>query len=466
MKTSRFLVAALVVMACGVASAMGLDPSALFQGFGFAPPPEMGALLGLDPAILAAAGGAVMLGETNPQASLDAIQAELKRIGGEVKAAGENALKEAQKAGALSEETKAKIDPLLVKQGELQAKLTQVEQIVAKLEANGAGGDVQHESLGQNFVNDEGVKAFLAKASGGNVRGRAGVTVNAAITTLTTDTDGAAGDLVRTTRVGGVLEMPQRRMTVRDLISPGRMDGSVLEYVKETGFTNGAGMAAEGAAKAQSSLKLDLITTSAKVIAHYMKASRQILSDASQLASMIDQRLRYGLAFKEEQQLLSGDGVGQNLLGIIPQATAFVMPADPAGAETQIDLIRLALLQSELAEFPATGVVMNPIDWAIVELLKDTTGRYIIGNPQGTLAPTLWARPVVTTQAMTVDKFLAGAFRMGAQVFDRWQARVEVATENEDDFVKNMVTILAEERLALAVYRPEAFVYGDLGRLP
>jgi len=72
---------------------------------------------------------------------------------------------------------------------------------------------------------------------------------------------------------------------------------------------------------------------------------------------------------------------------------------------------------------------------------------------------------VVETQAIPVDKFLTGAFKLGAQVFDRWLARVEVATENEDDFVKNMVTILAEERVALAVYRPEAFIYGDFGNM-
>jgi HK97 family phage major capsid protein len=88
-------------------------------------------------------------------------------------------------------------------------------------------------------------------------------------------------------------------------------------------------------------------------------------------------------------------------------------------------------------------------------------GRYIIGNPQGTTMPTLWGLPVVTTQAITIRKFLTGAFKLGAQVFDRWQARVEIATENEDDFIKNLVTILAEERVALAVYRPEAFIYGD-----
>lgn len=386
------------------------------------------------------------------------INASLKTVGDQIKAHAETAAKNAE----LSAETRTQVDALLLKQGELQANLQSTQQLLAKLEANGAGGDVQHQSLGQQFVNNDDVKAFLSKTT---PRGRADLTVKAAITSLTTDADGSAGDLVQTTRLAGVQALPQRRMTVRDLLTPGNMDGNALEYVKETGFTNNAGMVAEGAKKPESSIKFDLVSTTAKVIAHYMKASRQILSDASQLASLIDGRLRYGLAFKEEQQLLNGDGTGQNLLGIIPQATAFAAPFDPAGTETNIDNIRLAFLQAELAEFPSTGVVMNPIDWARIELLKDTTGRYIIGNPQGVLGATLWNRPVVTTQAITVDKFLAGAFKLGAQVFDRWQARVEVATENEDDFVKNMVTVLAEERLALAVYRPEAFIYGDFGNI-
>lgn len=386
------------------------------------------------------------------------INASLKTVGDQLKAHAETAAKNAE----LNAETRQQVDALLLKQGELQANVQNAQQLLAKLEANGAGGDVQHQSLGQQFVSNEEVKAFLGKTT---PRGRADMTIKAAITSLTTDADGSAGDLVQTTRLAGVQALPQRRMTVRDLITPGQMDGNALEYVKETGFTNNAGMVAEGTKKPESSLKFDLVSTTAKVIAHYMKASRQILSDASQLASLIDGRLRYGLAFKEEQQLLNGDGTGQNLLGIIPQASAFASPFDPEGAETNIDNIRLAFLQAELAEFPSTGVVMNPIDWARIELLKDTTGRYIIGNPQGVIGATLWNRPVVTTQAIAVDKFLAGAFKLGAQVFDRWQARVEVATENEDDFVKNMVTILAEERLALAVYRPEAFIYGDFGNV-
>src|SRR3546814_2014836 len=113
------------------------------------------------------------------------------------------------------------------------------------------------------------------------------------------------------------------------------------------------------------------------------------------------------------------------------------------------------LLQAALAEFPATGHVLNPIDWAEIELTKITDGGYLFANPQNDSQPRLWGLPVVETQAMTAGNFLTGAFRLGAQIFDRQDARVEVSTEDSDNFRKNLVTILAEERLALAVYRPE-----------
>jgi HK97 family phage major capsid protein len=130
-----------------------------------------------------------------------------------------------------------------------------------------------------------------------------------------------------------------------------------------------------------------------------------------------------------------------------------------------LDTIRLGMLQVALAEFPANGIVLNPIDWAYMEMLKDANNLYLIGNPQGTTSPTLWGLPVVATQSMTVDKFLVGAFDMAAQIFDRQNATVEVSTEDQDNFVKNKVTIRAEERLALAIYRPQAIVFGDLGRV-
>lgn len=386
------------------------------------------------------------------------VKAEFKVSLDAVKAIAEEALGKAKSGEVLTTSFKEKIDENLLKMNGLMEQVADFEQ---KLARGGNDNPDEVKSLGQMFVEDERIKAFLGTDS---KRGKVDLSVKATITSATTNAAGSAGAAVNQTRLPGLITPPERRMTVRDLITPGRMDGSTLEYVKETGFTNSAGMVAEGAAKPQSDIKLELMSTTAKVIAHHFKASRQIMDDFSQLQSHIDGRGMYGLAFKEEGQLLSGDGTGQNLLGIIPQATAYSAPITLT-SPTSIDMMRLAMLQAALAEFPATGHVMNPIDWAWIETLKDAGGNYIIGNPQGSISPTLWGLPVVTTQAMSVDKFLTGAFKLGAQVFDRWLARVEIATENEDDFIKNLITMLFEERLALAVYRPEAFIYGDFGRV-
>jgi HK97 family phage major capsid protein len=373
-----------------------------------------------------------------------------------VKAIADEALGKAKAGETVTASLKEKADEALTKMNALSEQVSELAQKAARAKE----GSTDHQSLGEKFVAMAEFKAMAESPRGGV---SVNMPVKADITTATTDAAGSAGAGIAPVRLAGVQELPQRRLTIRDLLTPGNTDGPLIQYVQETGFTNNAAMVAEGAAKPQSDLKFADKDVSTKVLAHWMRPSRQILSDFAQVRSIIDQRLIYGLKLKEELQLLQGDGTGENLLGIIPQATAYSAPIT-LDDETSIDTIRLMILQAVLAEYPSTGIVMNPIDWAWVETLKDTTGRYIIGNPQGSISPTLWGLPVVATPSMTIDKVLVGAFRMGAQVFDQWQSRVEVGFQN-DDFVKNKVTILAEERLALAVYRPESFIYGDFGRV-
>lgn len=389
--------------------------------------------------------------------NLEVLAQEFKKQVDHVKGIAEEFKGKAEAGDKIAEGAKQTADEAIVKLNEAKARLDELEQKMARRPHE---GHEEVKSLGRQFVDSDSYKSLTGSAG---QRGKANLEIKATITSATTDAAGSAGDLVQATRLPGIVGAPERKLTIRDLLMQGRMDGNSLEFVQETGFTNSAAPVAEGALKPQSDIKFDLKSTTAKVIAHYMKASRQILDDASQLQSYIDGRLRYGLAFKEEQQILNGDGTGQNLLGIVPQATAYVRPAGvTTTAESKLDTLRFAMLQAILAEYPASGHVLNPIDWAAIETLKDTSGQYIIGNPQGGLNPTLWGLPVAETQAIASGKFLTGAFSMGAQIFDRWASRVEVATENEDDFVKNLVTILAEERLALAVYRPEAFIYGNI----
>lgn len=316
--------------------------------------------------------------QTKTAAELAAeMKAAVEKAVDQAKAIAEEALGKAKAGEQASADNKEKADQLLIDLNGMRAKLSDLEQRAAR-----EGSEAEEaKSLGQQFVENDRVKSWLSSEQSS---GKADMRFKATITSATTAAAGSAGAGIQTTRLPGILERPRRRLTVRDLLSQGRMDGNTLEYVRETGFVNNAAPVAEGQLKPSSDLQFDLVNTSAKVIAHWMKASRQILSDFSQLSSIIDERLLYGLAYVEEQQLLNGDGTGQNLLGIVPQATAYAAPVTVTGS-TIIDQLRLALLQAELAEFPSTGIVLNPKDWAVIELLKDTQGRYLIGNPQGTL---------------------------------------------------------------------------------
>ncbi|EMG52661.1 phage major capsid protein [Brucella pseudogrignonensis] len=361
--------------------------------------------------------------------------------------------------GEVSAELKEKTDKALSELGDMTTRLGDLEKRAAREKEEGAN---EQKSLGDLVIDSADYKAGMLT---GSSRGSIKVTADRAAITSANTTVGAGRSqgtsLVPGARVPGIFGLPERTLTIRDLVLPGQTASSSIEYVKETGYTNNAAPVAETTAKPYSDLTFDMTSAPVRTIAHLFKASRQILDDAPALRSYIDGRARYGLRFAEENQLLNGSGTGQNIHGLVPQATAF-NPAFAAENETGIDRLRLAILQVVLAEYPATAFVLNPIDWAKIELTKDLGGNYIIGNPQGSLTPTLWNLPVVSTQAMAAGEFLTGAFSFAAQIFDRLDIEVLLSSENVDDFEKNMFTIRAEERLAFAVYRPESFVTGEV----
>jgi HK97 family phage major capsid protein len=274
---------------------------------------------------------------------------------------------------------------------------------------------------------------------------------------------GVPDGVVEPQRLPGIDVMPKQRLFIRDLIAPGATTSPAIFWVQQTGFTNAAAVVAENTAKPYSSITFATKITPVVTIAHMFKASKQILDDFAQLQSTIDAEMRFGLKYVEEQEFLFGAGGAGNIEGIVPQASEFA-PAFEPDARTNIDDLRLAILQSQLARLPADGFVVHSTDWAAIELTKDSTGGYILANPLRIAGPTLWGKPVVETEIPEFEgEFLAGAFRTGAQLFDREDANVVISTENADDFEKNMISVRCEERTALAVKRPEAFVTGAFG---
>ncbi|EKC5751434.1 phage major capsid protein [Cronobacter sakazakii] len=388
---------------------------------------------------------------------LKKVSASIEEATGKFNAKAEEALKEAQKTGKLSAETKETVDKMAsefnaLKEAEktLKAALGELEQQVAQMPLANAAKVV--ETVGQTVISSEALKAFAASVEGGK---RVSVPVNAAL--ISTD---VPSGVVEPQRLPGIDTAPRQRLFIRDLIAPGRTAAPAIFWVQQTGFTNAAKVVPEGTAKPYSDIQFATQITPVTTIAHMFKASKQILDDFAQLQSTIDAEMRYGLKYVEEQEILFGDGTGAHLKGIVPQASAF-SAAFEVEKQNGIDVLRLAMLQAQLARFPASGHVLHFIDWAKIELTKDSLGRYILANPAALSGPTLWGLPVVATETAAFQgKFLTGAFNAAAQLFDREDANVVISTENADDFEKNMISIRCEERLALAVKRPEAFIYG------
>ena len=250
-------------------------------------------------------------------------------------------------------------------------------------------------------------------------------------------------------------------LVIRDLLTRIEIQTDSVEFSYLDTFTNNAGMVAELGKKPQSEITFNMETLPTRVVAHFIKASKQALSDNTFLQGLIDNRLRRGLDMKIEQQLLLGDGTGQNLRGLLPNATAFVKTQlATVDKANRLDVIRLAMLQTVLAGYTSNGVILNPLDAFTIALTKDDVGGYLISNPTaegGNMR--LWGLPVVESASMTADNFLIGDFTQ-AELYNRWDTTVEAGFEN-DDFTKNMVTLLGEARLALGIVDKLAIVKGN-----
>lgn len=389
---------------------------------------------------------------------LKQVQTELKTATENYDKKAEEALNQARKSGDVSAETKAEVDRLATTfnslseaEKRLTAKLEGIEQEIVRIPSDANAS--RRETAGHTVIKSEALKTFTQNVERGK-------SISIPVQNAVISTDIPEG-VVEPTRLPGIDKMPKQRLFVRDLISTGKTNSSVIFWIQQTGFTNKAAAIKENTTKPYSDIKYGTKHTPVTTIAHMFKASKQILDDFAQLQTDIDIEMRYGLKYVEEQEILFGDGTDPHLEGIVPQASAFNALFEPE-MQNNIDILRLAMLQAQLARLPATGHVLHYIDWAKIELTKDKNGQYIFANPLSITGPVMWGLPVVPTEIEAFkSKFLTGAFQAGATIYDREEANVVISTENTDDFEKNMISIRCEERLALAVKRPEAFIFGD-----
>ena len=378
-----------------------------------------------------------------------------------------------------------------------QASATSVAAAVA---AGHAVPTQQLATIGEMFVSSDEFKSLGGGRNGANMP--APWQVKASLTTHNYNVKDVfsamptAGNLSGFQRGGGLgdfgsvqrdpmVASPMRTKRVRDLFPVRRTSAQVIEYFRQLGFTSISnanyeefpGYSTDNAAaavperdgsafglKPQSSFQFIGEQAPVRTLAHWEAAHRNVLADEPQLRSIIDNELLYGLRLLEDHQILNGNGTGENLKGVL-QTTGIqtynwsLGAATPTVSDTKADALRRAATLAFLAYYEPSGIVMHPNDWEDIELTKDVNGQYLVAVSVAMGGePRVWRMPVIETPAIAEGTALVGAFGTGAQLYDREDASIRISEQHSDFFIRNAIVILAEQRLALAVKRPEAFV--------
>jgi len=282
-----------------------------------------------------------------------------------------------------------------------------------------------------------------------------------------------SADMVSPQIVPGIYRANEPLNDVRSVLINGQTNSDALIFFTESGFTNAAVEVAEAVdtstgTKPESALTLTQTTAPVQTIAHWIPITRQTLQDAAQMQTYVEQRLIDGLRRRENAQLLNGNGTAPNLRGLLN--TSGIQSLTTAGEFTTTPVLDAASnnenfnrIRRAKTKIRVTGgatptfVILNPTNLEKFETSTDTTKNYLVGDPMnGAAVQRLWGMRVVENENIAVNTALVGDGSMAA-VWDRMDAQIFVADQHSDFFIKNIFVLLAEERLALTVFRPAAF---------
>jgi len=387
--------------------------------------------------------------------SIEAIMKAVDGIEAKLKAMDDKADGELKTLGQVSADTKTALENLGKQQRELADRLLAMEQKGTAAPSVGA----VDQSWGAQLI---GSKEYKEKQAGFANRIKIG-SVGLEIKNTLTGSDAT----VAPDRKPGVVPGVFQPLTLESLYNSVPTTSNAIEFTKENVFTNAAAEAAEGALKAESALTWTLVNMPVSTVAHWIKISRQLAADAPSLAAYVNQRMIYGVNRRVETQLAVGDGTAPNISGFMDTGnfTAHGYAAAALGATLpKLVLIRKMIGDLEAAGYNPTAIVMNPADWATVEIDIFTAGsaNIVPFSYDAMGRPVLFGRRVVTSVGMTADQVAVGDYAMAGTIHNREGVVVEMSDSDGDNFIRNLVTIRAERRLALASEVPAAIRAGDL----
>lgn len=414
-----------------------------------------------DNGLMVASGGAI----AGVKETVEELKSNLERILGEdglesdISDAKDAAHDAKKKVEEISERNAELVDELKSVKEDRDALQEQADELETKLKEGFAPNSRQQKNIGRKVVQNVEEKGYDRNSDQSKLTTQfEGVGVKDI-----TNVAGSGGDVVYPMEREDIIGKPQLRTpTVLDLLTILETEKDAVEYIEQSSETDNASpQSGQGSTLSQTDMEFDRQTVTIETVGHIAKASVQILDDAPRLRTFVNTRMRQLLELELEDQVLTGDGQGNNLEGIIPNATNYDANLETVvdGTTTDLDRIGVMMLQVQRNNFPPTGIMLSPLNWWGIVLQKDDDGEYQFANPQSSTSPRLWGIPVVSTNAMPEGEAVVGNFEVGVTFYDRMQTALKLSTENRSDFEDLMVTIRAYLRGGNVVDQPLSVVH-------
>ena len=344
--------------------------------------------------------------------------------------------------GQVQESGKASAEALAAVKALAEQHEKAMTEIAQKMATATDKADQESKSAGEEFVDSAAYKSFQT--------GNADKAKFELKNTISSDSN-STFPLQRP----GLIQGNFTPVTLRSVIPTIRVTGNAVNHLRENAWTNNAREVTQAQAKPESSLTFTTKNFVIETVAHWLKITEQLAADAPAVVDYVNRRLRHGLAAKIEAQIVAGDGTSPNLSGLTDSGnyTAYSLAASG-------DNLHDAANKAKYAMWAATGeapdtVVVNPADWGAEERTREgSSGMYLFGGL------TMAGMQVVLSTSVSAGNILVMNVNQGVVIFERQGATVEIGRTGSD-FTSNLLTIRAEERLALAVLRPSLVYYGD-----
>ena len=336
-------------------------------------------------------------------------------------------------------------------------------------EAKSTEERAQVKSFAEQVVESDAYRNVASKSTmAAAVEVKAAATIDEGVIPAFSGGAGMGGQLVAPQLLPGIVGLKFQPLTVADLMAQGTTTSSSISYVIESAFQDLTATVAEKGTKPQLDLTLARRQDNVTKIANVAKVTDEMFQDAEQFQSYLSNRMIFGVKRVEENQLLNGNGTTPNLQGILNRsglASTVVTAAGLTALKAMEGIYNQITALRSTSFIEPDAIVINPTDWQTIRLGKDSQNQYYAGGPftgaYGNPGPSnvdqLWGLKAVITTAIAQGTVLVGGFQECAQVFRRQGVTLEMTNSNVDDFVNNLITLRAEERLALAVYRPAGF---------